>query len=396
MIFFVYKDIQYGGAELLIHRMAKYLMSKNIDILVLCCSISEAMQKRFEEDHVNYAIISKWNRFDLFFDFILRYKCDKIICFMAHDYFFLDSMLQKTKTKLRFVEVVHYVITSNDLCLLKSVNHPFLKGFVKEHYKRLVIQAHNAGNTFYMDKESVELTENYYGISLAKPKIVHLPYTTHLLSENVVRTRYQNKIKEFVILTVSRAELKMKGYLVKLMENFPAFLKEYPKSRLVIVSFGEDYQQLLQIYDGYPEEVKAQVDMPGKLRYEELKPYFGKASVYIGMGTTLLDAADMGVIGVPVVPYIKENITNGFFHCAPDKVTAEYGSTKDPYKLFGEVYEMGEEEFCQLCYFSHYQLVKCYDIDMSMKAMVEGEYIQSDRTYTIIDRIMEKFILGVI
>ena len=69
MIVIVRKNIRYGGAELLIERIAKALGIKGKECIILCNSLSDIMEDRFKKNNIKflYIIQKKYAFFNQYF-----------------------------------------------------------------------------------------------------------------------------------------------------------------------------------------------------------------------------------------------------------------------------------------------------------------------------------------
>ena len=92
------------------------------------------------------------------------------------------------------------------------------------------------------------------------------------------------------------------------------------------------YQKKINDLD---ENVKKRISFIGKTDYTELELYYQSTDLYVGMGTTVLDAALRGIISIPVRAYTLELITDKYLHEDYSKVALDEGTISK----FDELYE---------------------------------------------------------
>lgn len=123
------------------------------------------------------------------------------------------------------------------------------------------------------------------------------------------------------MLAIARADFPFKGYLLGLIDEFSkGNIPE--KWHLTIITYGPiHHMELLHSkYLQSSEAVKSRIQILGKMKYEDLEYYFNQAHIFVGMGTTLLDASKHGVISIPVEPFNNSVKCKGFFYDNPEVV----------------------------------------------------------------------------
>ncbi len=356
MICIIRKNIMYGGAELLIERLAQTIASEGGKVVVVCDKLSATMKSRFIKGNICYVQIGNWYDSSSWRKMFEAMKIGRIITTWIHDYLYVDMVKYQLKIN---VPTIHYIITSNDLIVGKSISNQILHKLFYEYYRKIIMNMHSSGINIYMDEESVELPEKYYRIKLKKPIIQRLPYNCHKIDTSNVD---DNRIPNFTILSIFRADLYIKGYVIGLLGGFPEFLKSHPNAYLELVTFGEDITKIEKIISQFNDRTKEHITLHGKMDYEDLDEVWKKASVYVGMGTTILDAADKGIIALPVAPYTELFCCEGLFSDNPMKIT----SAKEPYisgySIIKKIYEMDKVHYLEGRVSSNKALMDYYDI----------------------------------
>lgn len=141
---------------------------------------------------------------------------------------------------------------------------------------------------------------------------IHLGIDIPELDEEAIKKRCDRKA--FSILTIARFEFPFKGYLLQLVEQFAELCGKYDNLELTIIGGGPDEQRLLDKIAGLPEKAQRKIHLPGYVDYERLKEYFSHTSLYVGQGTTVLDAGKQGLLAVPVSSYTEESTSYSYLY----------------------------------------------------------------------------------
>lgn len=297
---FVYRNIVVGGCEFLIEKLGReVLKNEKNNIIIYFETIDEIMYSRFSKN----GFCLKQVKED-FYKF--EFQNINIITFTLKDYiFFSCNELNNVKTVLYVVHPYIFNIATKRNFILKLFSRRLLKTFILKAIKNKCI--------FFMDKETVQSNLKYFSIRnvVDDAMIVNLPIDLVENNEEVLnkRAKTKNYIK---ILSIARAEFPFKGYLIGLVD----FLSKNDKENimLTIISYGKGFNILKQKIESLPINIKQKIKLYGKTDYDKLNEYFNDSNLYIGMGTTVLDAAIRGVITIPIKAYTYELIADKFFH----------------------------------------------------------------------------------
>ena len=100
-------------------------------------------------------------------------------------------------------------------------------------------------------------------------------------------------------------ELTMKGYVMGLIDVFSSLLNKYDLN-LIIVGDGEGAQLLRDKISALSEIVRKKILYKNSIPYSEINIFFSRCDLFLGMGTTLLDASNHNVLALPVFPYLMD------------------------------------------------------------------------------------------
>ena len=131
-------------------------------------------------------------------------------------------------------------------------------------------------------------------------------------------------------MTIARADFPFKGYIVGLIEWFKTSSE---RTNLNIISYGKDEKVIVDKINALDDSVKNRISFVGKTDYNELEKYYQNADIYVGMGTTVLDASLRGIVSIPVQAYTTDLVADKFFFEDYSKVALDYGSKSSFSKL---------------------------------------------------------------
>lgn len=264
-------------------------------------------------------------------------------------------------------KIVLYVLHPND-----SVLSPRFKWLNKIGKKEFVNEAFSQGIIF-MGKQEKQIFDQEFEIQTSQEAICRLGMEIRPYDKELVRKRYQKD--KCVILSISRMEFPFKGYVFGLMQTFLKLKKKYPNLELWLVGDGCDYKRLEQTYNELDSDEKAHIKLIGSVAYEQLGEYFHKARLNVGMGTTVLDAANYSVPSIVAPSYQEAEYSCGFWADSPETVGNVFDKRpKDDYGILyddiDKILDCGEDEYISKCELSHRCLEKNYGIDRAMEKII--------------------------
>ena len=175
----------------------------------------------------------------------------------------------------------------------------------------------------------------------------------------------------FVILSIGRFDFPFKAYVFGVVDYFHKMQKEHKDVRLKIIGYGPGEQLLADVISNFPLTTTKNIEIIGKIAYHKLPLYFKEANVFIGVGTSLLDAANYGIPSIIGVPYQYKSLSNGFFHEHPTvlgEVDQKGISTLDA--DLKKLMIIGNEEYEEACALTHKALCQNYDVNAVMPKLL--------------------------
>lgn len=201
--------------------------------------------------------------------------------------------------------------------LLLYIFHPYSvfasrKKILNFPYGFLMKRIRNS-HLIFMDEETALSYKTAYKLDVKKECVVRLGMEIPAFNSSYIQERFQNRREEINILTITRMDFPFKGYIMGLIDDYSKLKRYYSNLRLIIIGNGPNLGDVNNKIDQLPENVRNDISVIGEVPYEELKKYFQKCYLYVGMGTTLLDASLTGLVSVVANDYQMDNKTVGFF-----------------------------------------------------------------------------------
>lgn len=359
IVIFTYTNFILGGAETLVLRMSEWLICNGIKVYIICDFIDNLIKKECEEKGIQIYVSNKKRKV---LTLILKKEAEKkkiVINFFLEEYINYETL----KNKFEFYNFL-YVVHPYNTIVGKNLPVSISKIYIKV-YKKLFIEMYEKGNIIYMDEECIKATESYYSLNFCKAykTITRLPIKLQSVDTPI-------KKEKFNILTISRFEFPFKGYILGLIEDFELLEKQYPQITLTIIGDGKDKEEVFHKIKKLDKRIQKKINLVGNVPYNELNIYFNLASVYVGMGTTLLDALNMKLPVIPVLGYTYQNLSPGFFYEVPFFLGADYcdynSKTLKTLTLLKKVILMDNIQYQNLCEKNYNEFCKIYNIDEIM------------------------------
>ena len=367
----------YGGSHTLMLRMGKWLNSKNVRMAIICTKASntEIVEKLKK---VNVQII-RANLKDArigrkVINSLLKIEPIKVFCFIWN--YYLDVERIKKKYGFSFDDFV-YSIHPDTFKKGMGFKTTFMQEYAKRSYGK-ILQRMNHGNALiFLDEINIIESEKYLNCKLDDvTPIIRLPMycTERDDAEYIIEKGYKSN----VLLTAARAEFPYKGYLIGLVDLFARQKKKHPEMRLEIVSAGDDIQELRNKINEQNIEVKAAIVLHGWMEYEELKKKMRECRVYIGMGTSILDASLQYKPSIVTAFNTMECISDHFVAEKPTYMTVPPECKESAESRIGQAFDWNFQEYREQCYNSFEKTKEIYDIDICMDRLIKTETTHKD------------------
>lgn len=185
-----------------------------------------------------------------------------------------------------------------------SVHLVFDDIFGTERFEPLE-EMNERGMVIAMNEGCLEGHRKKFGYKLERSVLVPLP----MVIPKALRIPPDDT--ECTILTVARL-VEMKGYVEGLIKDFAEIARgSKVPCRLLVVGDGPLRPELERT--ARRTGLGHRIEFTGSVPYAELHAYYARAHVYVGMGTTLLEAAAAGVPAIIATAFTARFMTPGLF-----------------------------------------------------------------------------------
>lgn len=372
-----------GGTGTLSIRMTKWLTSNGYKVVYMCCENDN--ESNFNELIKNSATIvtdsdrTYKNHFQKTINTIDEYI---VITYSFEEY--LSVTKQKNiheNVRKVFCYVVHGLMFGNIIETTSFINR--LKKLYRCFYLRDYIRRiYLNGDLFFMDEDSVDKTQRilYLDFPNIEKSILRLPmeindYRGDFKIKNV------GKKEPFTILTISRMEFPFKGYILGLINAYVSLKEKGFNIKLIIIGDGLDRNIVIEKINDLNENIRQGIQLISRVPYSMLGKYFKLSKLYIGMGTTILDAVNNSIPALAVDAYTYNLVNISRFDKNPGSVgciadSSEYSCNS--LSSIEELIKMNNKEYQDLVYSQHCALKKMYDINNFFQLLINREVGEFD------------------
>lgn len=354
----------YGGSHTLMLRMCEWLRNQSIDTAIICTSaenieIVESLKAigvkiinaELKDIRQGKDIFSKLLEDDL-----------KVICFSWHKY--LDVERLKKKYQYKFDNIL-YCIHPQTFKKGIGFRNRFLREYSRKNYLKIFEKMNQNDAIISLDEVNISESEAYLQCDLKnKPKIVRLPM--HCIELDNKEAIIERGFYSETILTAARAEFPYKGYLIGLVDDFVELKRNYPSVKLEIVAAGDDIHQLKEKIENVPEELRKDIVLHGWMAYGELKTLMQTCKLFVGMGTSVFDAALQYKPAIVVSFNTYENNSDHFVAEMPTHMDSEPKCSEKAIGRIRRVMEWSLAEYRTQAIESFDKVKQLYDIDVCM------------------------------
>lgn len=330
---------------------------------VICSSITKDAKEMFDKSSVMVDTLPKWNE-----NVLARViKSQKAMFFSPVDFILVSDVLQSDRIINNcFLYVVHFNSVS-----IQSKSLTFLNKRLNREAKNLFHILEKAGRIIFMDDMCANYYRKFYGYtSDLTLKILHLPLAEPRVLDQKLRN--DNVIN---ILSIARAEFPFKGYLIGLIKGLQS-LNFTVNISLTIISYGDGYQQLKELSEQSPENNNILIKVLGKVDYDQLNRYYQNNDLFIGMGTTVIEAASNRCISIPVLPYTYDLVTDRFFFEDPQCIALEKQGDNSWIELINRYINASKEEKMDMKNKSYQAFKDNYSMSEFLKSLSNFQFEQ--------------------
>ncbi len=371
-----YEDMILRGGETYYFRMITWLQNREYKAYLFLpekCTIDTSVETEIKNKGVS---ILKYN--NLYNDneiakVLVEEKYEDLlgIVYTKERYIRLRKLFETVGVKYR---LFLYIISPNRVVLKHDWN------ISKTIMRKISSPICDAGAFAVMDKDYAFMCSEYIG--LPKNSFTVVPVGVEIDSTYDVKNTSDKRVGKFTILTVGRFDFPFKGYVVGLIRDFAELCRKYNNIELVIVGYGKGQAMVDEAVTTVDKKYRDKIILKGKIDYHNLLGMYKSASVFVGMGTTLLEAAKVGTISIVASGGQYGNYSSGYFDEADTLsflITGRYSKYTDVKKhmkyhfkdLIEDVYQMNEETFIEKGRRTYDAYEKTYSMNYVMPYFME-------------------------
>lgn len=327
-IIFVYENIVTGGVYSLLLRFCKSLTKHNIESTVVCKKIDKKCKEAFINNNISFTLLRSYRQYD--FKTLLNNDSNLLITFEASSYIECVSLFFKNdNTKVLLYSVHPYTF---DYFRIIS-KYKILKMIFYNKYIEFFNNEFENSHFIFMDEDTIIYSLNSVGRECHSEKLEDYILRLIVLNDDIVAGRkeaFTNRGKS--ILTVTRADFPFKGYIKGLLEIFSNLKRKNEDLKLTIITSGYHVDHIKK-WAGDMKDVLI-ID---SIAYDKLHNYYKNANLYIGMGTTILEASINGSISIPVLPYTYDCKADCLFAEKPKWLVSQADNNSNALSLIDKV-----------------------------------------------------------
>ena len=347
-----------GGVQTLIVRIANWLVENGHSVKLLIFNGGKALNlldKRVEimilGDEYDYyffpsnmKILSKNNFFS---------NIDFIYSFGAKVLFLSSLLIKYLEQKPKIACGIYYpmiFISPN----IFSFNRVF--GLLFNKYL-----SHN--NKFFMSKEILNLNQKFFNTDFSNSKVFPLPIN------NIANKKFNRLPKKYKIVSVGRL-VSFKTYNNYMIDVIGDLINNGYDVTYDIYGDGPFMNRLVEKVKN--KSLQKYITFHGQVNYDQLKEIFSDAYVFIGMGTSVLEASFCSVPSVVALEKISEPFSQGYIYNMPEYNCGEYIQGMKKIKVYDLIVD----------------LISKNDADYNLECKKTKNYIQK----YLIDNVMDNFL----
>jgi hypothetical protein len=383
-----------GGTETLIMRLLKWYKKKSYRVILLTEEKIEdlALLKDINEHIMDeyYTYDRREKKFKTVFGKRLSFSNTEIVAVISFTFFhFLKCFrwLENRERRNLFLYCIYIVHPYSNYILsprakpLNKLFKPLVSFLIK---RKLVI---------FMDEETHDTCYNFYKLMQNhKSEIIRLPM------EIIKNDTCKSKNTELNLLTISRLEFPFKAYVLGLIDAFSRLVRENGNMKLTVIGYGDGEIIVKEKIMALVPDIQNKIKLIKQVPYSEIGDYIDRCDVYIGMGTTILDAANHNKICITAVSYQKSDFSIGFFH---DEGLGLGGIYKEDlrlsyfhfYDLLDQIVNLDESEFIERKRRTKMLLAANFDIDNNAPQVISCCYRFSGKEKVLL--IIYKYIADI-
>lgn len=364
----------YGGSHTLILRMCKWLRLNGVETCVFCTKVSNTeMTNSLKELGVLIENVGNYSLYKVkktVKKYISKKREIKVINFTLDKW--LD--LEVVKKIYRYeIENIIYDIHPETFHKGKAANFNFIKKYVKRVVCKLVKKISENNAIVAMEELNILSTRDFLNLDASQycPEIIRLPMVCNRKRnfDEIIEKGFDSN----VIMSAARADFPFKGYLIGLIDDFVCLKKRYPSLKLLYVVAGPSLSVLMDKVKTLPNSISKDISINNWLPYQKLLDEIQNCKIFVGMGTSVLDAALQYKPVLTAAYNTYENKTSGFFSDNPFILASSVDEAKEAFAFLDIFFDEDYIHYKDRCIKNFDTVFMNYNIDKLMPALLSLE-----------------------
>lgn len=377
-----------GGSQTLMLRMATWLRTHNINVCIICDSdTNEEIVTELRKIDVRIEVC-KTEAFKVIANILKEYTDLLVINFGFGRYLNVECI--KKKYNIQFNNIIYDIIP---ITFLKGSGFKsnFLRNHAKRKYLKILLRMVKNGAVLSQEETNNKSVCSYFGIKLSdyNPKMLRIPMVCNPLAnhELIIKDGYSSSI----ILTAARADFPFKGYMIGLVDEFEKIKKSVKNAKLKIYSDGGDIEVLREKINSVSTGIQKDIELCGWISYIELYSELKKCKMYIGLGSSLMDAALNYKPSIVASYNTTKCVTAGTFADNPNCIGTKEDDLPTAAILIEKIFSMTSEQYRDLCQKNFNAVYDNYNIDKIMSELINSKTTNQNCILTLSERLENYF-----
>lgn len=359
-ILFIYDKFNTGGIETLILRMSEWLIKNNFNVTIIMKrggEITKQLNKNIKMIELNKSY--SYLYFPLLPQIILsKYhlnKIDYIMSFHPKSNWIASNIIKSLNLKCKYISGIYHpkAYYSDGMHLSEKIVF------------KLLLKKNDTHSLLFMNEDSKKLHEKNLQISFKESSIWPLPVSKKMF-QNI-----QKNTKKYLIVSIGRLA-PFKTYNLYMIDIVKRLIDEGYDVTYEIYGTGILHNEIIKKINKH--NLKKRIKLKGLLKYSKFKMALQDAYLFVGMGTSAIEAS---FCKVPTIVSIESNTqakTYGYIHELPYYNVGEENDElkeKDIFALIKATLDLSEDEYIKLCD-SGFNYVQKYSIEFLMPKWIHN------------------------
>lgn len=391
-VLFITPLAAYGGVETMVLRSAKWLAQHGHRVIICTTPDIDLSIKQTLLTQKAEIFFTSWDN-KRPFNFHSLPVCleeDEALVVVAY-YYTAMRIAHYTQRQFSRNQVdVFYYVPHTDGAIYEKISVPhwpwLLKKIMSLYFASYCCRMQRDNKLLFLDEIAACNTMQSYHIKLqgALP-VLRLPLFIAEYPRPTVINKWDSK--HFEILAITRLDFPFKGYILGLVDAFSSIAAQYSHVKLTLIGYGNGENTLQKKIESQPQAVQSRITWLRGVEYSKLSEHFDNAHVFVGMGTSALDAAQRGVPSIVPIQNQTACSVLGTLDKTPFNLSVSpedqrsYGvpnnlvspDQKDVQNYLESILKLTEQEYNQLSMNCYKVIEQHYNIDIILPQLLSLE-----------------------